>query len=150
MKSICGANCDDCSLYLNHKCKGCKESKGSPFGKKCFIANYIEVGGKDNFNLFKKELINEFNSLNIDGMPKIKELYQLNGSYINLEYTLPNGKKVKLLNDTDSYLGNQVECEFNDGNKKRCFGLAANMEFLLVCSYEENGINPEIIVYKKR
>ena len=50
-------------------------------------------------------------------------------------------------NHTATYLGNQLECEFG-GN--RCFGIAANMDFLLVCTYEENGENPELVVYKKR
>ena len=98
MKGYCGANCDECELY-NKKCKGCIETKGCPFGKKCWIADYIEIGGMDNFESFKKELINEFNSLQIEGMPTIKELYTLHGSYVNLEYKLPNGKNVKLLND---------------------------------------------------
>ena len=148
MKSICGANCEECEL--SKKCKGCKETKGCPFGKKCWIASYIEIGGNSKFNQLKKELIDEFNSLCVEGMPKIKELYQLRGNYVNLEYTLPNGKKVKILNDEDIYLGNQVECEFNDSEIKSCFGLLANMNFLLVCEYGEGGSNPEILIYKKR
>ena len=141
MKTVCGANCEDCELYKNNKCKGCN--------KKCWIASYIEID-KNNFNTFKKELINEFNSLNIDGMPKINELYPLRGCFVNLEYSLPNNKKVKLLNDNESYLGTQVECEFNDKENKKCFGLLANMNFLLVCEYGEGGSDPEIIIYKRR
>ncbi len=150
MESICGANCNDCDYYKNNKCKGCKETKGCPFGKKCWIAKYIEVGGKDNFEQLKKELINEFNSLNIDGMPKINDLYPLHGEYINLKYPLPNGEYVKFLNDNESYLGNQVECLFNDKEINKCFGIVANMRFLLVCEYEENGTNPKIVIYKER
>ena len=149
MKGICGTNCEECELF-NNKCKGCKNTNGCPFGKKCFIANYIDIGGIDSFNELKKILINEFNSLDIDGMPKIDELYPLNGSFVNMEYKLPNGNKVKYLNDEEIYLGNQVECIFNDNDQKICFGLVANMNFLLVCEYGEGGINPEIIIYKKR
>ena len=149
MESICGTNCEECNLY-NNKCKGCISTKGCPFGKKCFISNYIEIGGKVNFELLKKQLIDEFNSLNIDGMSKVEELYPLNGSFVNLEYSLPNGKKVKLLDDNDIYLGNQIESIFNDEEIKKCYGLVANMSFLLVCEYEEDGNNPEIIIYKKR
>ena len=29
-------------------------------------------------------------------------------------------------------------------------GIAGNMDFILVCSYEENGENPELLMYKKR
>ena len=148
MEGICGANCSECALYK--ECKGCKNTNGCPFGKKCFIAKYIEIGGMESFEELKKQFIQEFNSLEIDGMPKIEELYPLHGSFINLEYELPNGEKVKFLNDDESYLGNQVECIFNDDDVKKCFGLVANMSFLLVCEYEENGGNPEVLLYKKR
>ena len=60
---------------------------------------------------------------------------------------LPNGKSAKFLDDGVTYLGNQLECEFG-GN--RCFGIVANMEFILICTYEEKGANPELIVYRKR
>ncbi len=149
MDAICGANCKECELFNNSKCKGCKITNSCPFGKKCWIAKYIELGGKDSFEKFKTILINEFNSLNIDGMPKIECLYPLHGEFVNMEYSLPNGKQVKLLNDMEAYLGNQVKCMFNDKIKKY-FGILANMNFLLVCKYEENGKNPEIIIYKKR
>ncbi len=149
MEAICGANCEECELF-NKKCKGCKNTNGCPFGKKCWIANYIEIGNKDSFKELKNILIDEFNSLKIDGMPKINELYPLHGSFINLEYQLPNGKKVKFLNDDESYLGNQVECDFNNDEIKKCYGLVANMNFLLVCEYGENGTNPEIVIFKRR
>lgn len=149
MEAICGANCDECELLKNSKCTGCKNTNGCPFGKKCWLAKYIEIGGKESFELVKKELIEEFNSLNINGMPKITELYPLHGAFVNLEYPLPNKVKVKFLHDDESYLGNQVECEFNDEVKKY-FGLVANMNFILVSEYEENGNNPEILYYKKR
>ena len=150
MESICGANCNECEIYKSNKCKGCTETKGCPFGKKCWIAKYIEVGGKDSFLEMKNQLIAEFNNLNIEGMPKIEELYPLHGSFVNLEYPLPNNEKVKFLSDDEQYLGTQVECLFNDSSIKRCFGLLANMNFLLVCEYGENGTNPELILYKKR
>ena len=85
--------------------------------------------------------------LHIEGMPQVEKLNALVGGYINLEYLLPNGQTVKFLDDNATYLGNQLECEFG-GN--RCFGIAANMDFLLVCTYEEGGTNPELVIYKKR
>jgi hypothetical protein len=150
MIGICGANCEECDYLKNKKCKGCIETSGCPFGKKCWISSYIEIGGKKSFDLLKRELIKEFTSLNIDGIDKINDLYPLRGEFVNLEYTLPNDKKVKLLNDNEIYLGNQIECKFNDDEIKKCYGLVCNMNFLLVCEYEENGNNPEIIIYKKR
>ena len=148
MEAICGANCEECSLYQK-TCKGCKETNGCPFGKKCWIAKYIEVGGKESFTTFKKQLIEEINSLNIDGLPTIEELYPLHGAFVNLEYVLPNQEKVKFLNDEEAYLGNQVECIFNE-KEKRYFGVLASTNFILISEYGENGDRPELILYKKR
>lgn len=108
---------------------------------------YETLGGEEKFDEFKKQIIDEFNALHIEGMPKVESLNALAGNFVNLEYRLPNGKTVKFLDDGATYLGNQLECEFG-GN--RCFGLIANMEFLLVCTYEENGANPELVIYKSR
>ncbi len=66
----------------------------------------------------KAKIIEEFNSLGIEGL-HLTDLNLLNGSYINLEYTLPNGQKVKLLEDDKMYLGNQVEID----GKERCMGM---------------------------
>ncbi|MBQ9992536.1 MAG: helix-turn-helix domain-containing protein [Firmicutes bacterium] len=108
---------------------------------------YAQLGGEDNFNKFKVQIIDEFNALHIEGMPKVESLNALVGNFVNLEFRLPNGQTAKFLDDQATYLGNQLECEFS-GN--RCFGIVANMEFLLVCTYEENGTNPELVIYKKR
>jgi len=108
---------------------------------------YKNLDGAEKFEEFKRKLIDEINALNVEGMPKVKKLNALVGGYINMEYCLPNGKLVKFLDDGATYLGTQVECEFDEST---CFGVAANMDFILVCSYGENGENPELIVYKKR
>ena len=108
---------------------------------------YAEIGGKERLDEFKDKLIHEFNTLlHIEGLPKVEKLNVLPGEFVNLEYTLPGGEKVKFLDDKQTYLGNQLESEFGG----RCFGIVANMDFLLVCTYEENGENPELVVYKKR
>ena len=121
MKAICGANCEECELF-NKGCKGCRETNGCPFGKKCWIAKYIEIGGDNSFEELKSQLIEDFNSLSIDGMPKIDMLYPLHGAYVNLEYLLPNGNKVKFLKDEEAYIGTQVECLFNDKDVKSVLG----------------------------
>ena len=108
---------------------------------------YTNLAGAEKFEEFKKKLIDEINALHIEGMPKVEKLNALVGGYINLEYRLPNGQIVKFLDDGATYLGTQLECEFGGD---RCFGIAANMDFILVCTYEENGENPELVVYKKR
>lgn len=108
---------------------------------------YKHLGGAEKFEEFKQQLISEFNDLHIEGMPKVKKLNVLGGRSINLEFRLPNGQTVKFLDDNATYLGNQLACEFGGD---RCFGIVANMDFLLVCTCEENGENPELVVYKKR
>ena len=108
---------------------------------------YKNLAGVEKFAEFKRKLMDEINALHVKGMPKVEKLNALVGGYVNLEYRLPNGQLVKFLDDGVTYLGNQLECEF-DGS--RCFGIAANMDFILVCTYEENGENPELVIYKKR
>lgn len=66
---------------------------------------------------------------------------------MNLEYRLPNWKSVKFLDDEVTYLGNQLECEFGGD---RCFGVLANMDFIMIYTYEAEGANPELVLYKKR
>ena len=108
---------------------------------------YEELSDDGQFEMFKEQLIKEINELHIDGMPKVEKLNALVGAYVNLAYPLPSGASVKFLNDQTTYLGNQLESEFG-GN--RCFGILANMDFIMVCTYEAEGANPELLIYKKR
>ena len=108
---------------------------------------YEELSDSGQFEAFKKKLIGEINGLHIEGMPKLNKLNALVGSYVNLEYRLPGGQKVRFLDDNATYLGNQLESEFDD---KVCFGVLANMEFILICTYGEGGTDPELVLYKKR
>ena len=108
---------------------------------------YEELSDGGQFEAFKKQLIQEINDLHIEGMPKVEKLNALVGQFVNLEYRLPGGAHVKFLDDQTTYLGNQLESEFDE---KLCFGILANMDFIMVCTYEEGGTNPELLLYKKR
>ena len=108
---------------------------------------YEELSDDGQFDEFKKQLIDEINALGIEGMPKVEKLNALVGSYVNLAYPLPSGLNVKFLDDGTTYLGNQLESEFGGD---RCFGVLANMDFILICTYEAEGKNPELVLYKKR
>ena len=108
---------------------------------------YEELSDDGQFEEFKHKLIGEINALGIEGMPKVEKLNALVGSFVNLEYPLPGGAKVKLLDDGTTYLGTQLEPEFGGD---RCFGVLANMDFILVCTYGRGGADPELILYKKR
>lgn len=109
--------------------------------------HYEQLSDGGQFEQFKQKLIDEINDLHIEGMPKVEKLNALVGRYVNMEFPLPNGSSVKFLDDDKTYLGNQLECEFGGD---RCFGILADMSFMLVCTYEKDGTNPELVLYKKR
>ena len=108
---------------------------------------YDELSDDGQFEEFKKQLIKEINDLHIEGMPKLEKLNALVGQFVNLPYRLPSGADVKFLDDGTTYLGNQLESEFGGD---RCFGVLANMDFILISTYEKDGKNPELVLYKKR
>ena len=108
---------------------------------------YEELSDGGEFEAFKQKLVGEINALNVEGMPKVEKLNALVGSYVNLPYRLPNGMIVKFLDDNTTYLGTQLECVFGGD---RCFGVLANMDFLLVATYGKEGADPELVIYKKR
>ena len=147
----CGMPIDDCNLsrekdglFNEEYCKWCYADGEYTLD---IWKRYAEIGGKEKLEEFKQQLIHEFNTLlHIEGLPKVENLNVLSGEFINMEYTLPNGEKVKFLDDKQTYLGSQLESEFGG----RCIGIAADRDFLLVCTYEENGENPELVIYKKR
>lgn len=108
---------------------------------------YEQLSDNGEFEAFKQQLIREINDLHVEGLPKVEKLNALVGSYVNLAYPLPNGTSVKFLNDGTTYLGNQLASEFGGD---QCFGVLANMDFILICTYEADGKNPELVLYKKR
>ena len=108
---------------------------------------YEELSDDGQFEAFKQQLIEEINALHIEGMPKVEKLNALVGRFVNLEYRLPSGVSAKFLNDQTTYLGTQLESPFGGD---RCFGVLANMDFILICTYEKDGVNPELVLYKKR
>lgn len=151
MKTLCGLDCSECGL--RNECGGCTETNGHPFGGSCIIAVCCKDKGCENCGRsfeapckLKKQLIAEFNALGIEDMEEVTGLNALHGAYINLQYSLPCGQKIKFWDDDRIYLGNQI-CK---KNSNRCYGLTADENYLLVCEYGDNGSDAEIIVYKKR
>ena len=105
----------------------------------------LSDGGQ--FEVFKAQLVREINALGIEGMPRLEKLNALVGRDVNLKYRLPGGAEVQFLDDQTTYLGSQLESELGDGRR---FGVLANMDFILICTYEKDGENPELVLYKKR
>ena len=152
MKNYCGLDCAQCPAV--DSCPGCAATGGKPLGGTCVLGECCKAQGCESpgscFSgkcALKERLIKEFNDLHVPGMDRVTDLNALPGSYINLEYTLESGQKIKFWEDGRVYLGNQL-CK-HDGSG-RCFGLTADENWLLVCEYGDNGSDPEIVVYKRR
>lgn len=148
-QTICGADCTQC--WMRDACGGCTETDGRPFGGPCMTALCCRSRGQADCSAcvscgLRAQLIDEFNALEIEDMEAVTELNALRGAFVNLEYTLPSGQTVKLLDDNKIYLGNQI----HKRGSTRCYGIAADEQFLLVCEYGDGGADPEIVVYKKR
>ena len=140
VKAICRLDC--CGVCRRREdCGGCTKTEGHPFGGRCIAAEIVKQRGFAAFEKFKKKLIDEFNSLGIEGL-EVKDLNLLNGFYVNLEYPLDNGQSVKLLEDNNIYLGNQIEIPGRD----RYYGIVGDDKYLLVCSYKCNGAEPQIML----
>ncbi len=147
MSSICGVNCDECGI--KDKCKGCVETNGHPWGGDCVLAEFCyDSNGhtKEKIIAYKKDLIKEINDLRLNFIGEVKELYPLNGMFVNLEYKLPNNEKIKLLKDNNIYLGTQLSKNDNSGY----YGIVADNNYILISEYDKDYQNAEIIIYKQR
>lgn len=144
MRAICGMDCcAGCSK--KEACGGCAGCEGEPMGGRCVAAKTISQGGEEAFLRLKNALIAEINALGIPHL-QVADLNLLNGFFVNLEYPLPSGQTVKLLNDSNVYFGNQIEVP----GSERCYGVVADETFLLVCSYGCEGAGAQIVCYRTR
>lgn len=140
MKTICGIDCEKCEI--NTSCKGCVQTDGKPFGGECVTALHCKKG---DLREHKEKLIDFFNSLNIPDAEKLCEVYPVIGSYINMPYTLSNGESVKFLEDGKIYLSSQISKQ----NTDRCYGIAADDNYMLVSEYGKDGADAVLVVYTR-
>lgn len=134
--SICGADCTQCPLHT--ACAGCTETDGCPFGEPCMVAAQCKNGTLDTF---KQKLIDAFGAVGVE----VTELFPLKGSFINMTYTLPGGQVTQFWNDNKIYLGNQLPKSGTD----RCYGIAADDTYLMVCKYGQNGADAQLVLFKR-
>jgi len=150
MNTICGADfCEKCPNLAS--CGGCEACGGKPYGGSCMLAVCAQgkggvCQGCGGNCALKKKLMDEINALAIPGMPKVEKLAELPGAYINLVYPLPSGKSFQIWDEKRIYLGAQLEGAGNG----RCFGVVADESMIAVCTYGENGADPELLLLKKR
>lgn len=146
--SICGVDCDKCEL--SSMCGGCAATNGRPFGGNCVAAQCCQSKRLEHCCAsapcaLREKLIGVCNALCIEGMPPVTELFSLKGSFVNMEYPLSGGQIVKLLDDNKIYLGTQLR----KMESERCYGIAADEKYLLICEYGEGGVDPEIVLFKR-
>ena len=94
----------------------------------------------------KRQLIDEINALEVTDLPKIDNLFVLQGSFVNEEFRI-NGNSIKLLDDKAFYWGTQVP---HPTAADRCCGIARDERYILVCEYGINGADAEIVLLKMR
>lgn len=134
--SICGADCSRCPLHTD--CAGCAETDGRPFGEACMVAEHCKKG---TLCAFRQKLIHAFGEADIH----VTQLFPLKGSIINMEFTLPGGNAAKFWNDNKMYLGNQLPKSGTD----RCYGIAADDAYLMVCEYGQDGTDAQLVLFKR-
>ncbi|MDO5426041.1 MAG: DUF3795 domain-containing protein [Eubacteriales bacterium] len=143
--TICGIHCEECGL--NAQCKGCAALKeGCMIARCCQQRGNMSCAECGGVCELKARLIEEFNALGIEDMETVTDLNALKGSFVNLEYTLPGGQRIRIWDDERIYLGNQMHKK----GSERCYGLTADERMLLVCEYGDGGTDAEIVVYKRR
>ena len=93
----------------------------------------------------EQKLVDIIRNLGIPELQSIKSLNVLDGSYLNLECKLPNGNFAKILDDGQQYLA----CQVDENDSDRCYGVAANSDFVAVYKYGCNGADAELVLWKK-
>jgi len=149
MNTICGADCGAC--MFKGSCPGCGATNGRPFGKECMLAacareNGVQTCASCGACTLRRELIDQFNALGIEDMETLHELYALRGAFINMTYKLPGGQPARFWDDDRIYLGSQL----GKKGSSRCYGLAADEKYLMVCEYSPDGTDPEIVAFMRR
>lgn len=145
MYELCGDSCCESCELKDIVCAGCAETGGHPCGGTCTVAECVMERGLGAMYAQEKAIAEEINALGMEGL-EVGELNLLLGSYINLEYRLPGGQRVKLLDDKRVYWSDRIEREDCDGY----YGVVADQSFLLVSTYGCEDTEPEILLYRKR
>lgn len=93
----------------------------------------------------RNQLLEAIRNLGIKEFESFKSLNLMDGSYLNLECKLPNGQTAKILNDNKKYYANQIDIIGSD----RCYGVAADENMIAVFTYGCDGVDAELVLWKK-
>lgn len=93
----------------------------------------------------QEKILKEIKSLGIKEFDNFNSLNLMDGSYLNLDVELPSGKFAKLLDDNKKYYANQIDIDGSD----RCYGVAADENFIVVYTYGCNGKDAQLVQLKR-
>ena len=96
-------------------------------------------------NFTEQFLLEKIKKLGIKEFENFNSLNLMDGNYLNIECTLPNGDKTKILDNDTQYYAKQIDIEGSD----KCYGVAANEKFIAVYKYGCNGENAKLVLWKK-
>lgn len=91
------------------------------------------------------KILESIKSLGNKEFDSINSVNLMDGSYLNLEATLPNGTVGKILDDNKKYYANQIDIKGTD----KCYGVAADENMIAVYKYGCGGANAELVLWKK-
>lgn len=93
--------------------------------------------------MLQEKIIHRLQRTGIDELQSIESLNELDGDYINLTCTWPNGAVGKILDDTKKYYGTQV-CQRGSG---KCYGIAADETQIAVFLYGDGGKDAQLVMW---
>ena len=93
----------------------------------------------------ERKILARLRTLGIPELAHIQKLNELPGTFVNLECRFPNGTVGKIIDDSKTYLGTQIEKLAGD----RCYGVAADETQIAIFEYGCNGVDAELIAWIK-
>lgn len=112
-----------------------------------FIERYIGMGGEAAYREYLLHLEGEYDALGIPGLPAVRGLESRHGSTLPAEYVGPGGRPLPLLEKDLTYWAARIIGGF-DGETQ--YLLVAGTDFLLVAMEREEGLPPELLLWKRR
>ena len=149
--SYCGVDCSKC--FKRSECNGCVVSGGKPFGGECVIA---ECCKQNNTNgecgcsfccrcRLKRRVLDEVRNCDIEELHVFNFIYEIPGTFINVDYTFPDGEVRKPFDVTKVYIWGQYKTPGRD----RTYSIIADSENIWIADHEENGSDAYIMRHWK-
>ena len=112
-----------------------------------FARRYIALNGAGALEEYLLHLREEFDALRIPGLPEVNGLWECPAGSLPAEYAGAAGKPLRLLEKDAVYWAAKPKGGF-DGETR--YLLVAGTDFLLVAMEREEGLPPELLLWKRR